>query len=121
MCMMKVIHFEILADDPERIATSYEAVLGWAVDRPDGAEQYWLVDTGPSDVPGITGGIMARHFPQPVINTVEVTPLDDVVAKVAAAGGTVMHGPNVIPGVGTHGYFKNPEGNIFGAIQPEAG
>lgn len=117
--MGRVIHFEILADNPERAATFYEAVFGWKVERPQGmGEQYWLLTTGPEGTAGINGGLMGRHFPQPVINTAEVDNLDHFIAKVEAAGGVMVHGPNVIPGVGKHAYFKDTEGNMFGAIQP---
>ena len=50
-------------------------------------ERYWLVNTGPEGEPGINGGMMDCHFDQPVINTVEVLSLTDVIDKVAAKGG----------------------------------
>ena len=62
--------------------------------------------------------MMDGHFDQPVINTVEVLSLADVIQKVDANGATLVHGPNEIPGIGTHAYFKDTEGNIFGAMQP---
>jgi predicted enzyme related to lactoylglutathione lyase len=55
-----------------------------------------------------------------VINTLQVEDLDAVRAKVDAAGGALVHGPQEIPGVGTHAYFKDPAGIIFGAMQPAA-
>ena len=38
--------------------------------------------------------------------------------KVEAAGGKKVHGPNEIPGVGVHAYCADPEGNLFGILQP---
>ena len=117
--MGRVVHFEILADNPERAATFYESVFGWKVDRPEGiSEQYWLLTTGPEGTAGINGGLMGRHFPQAVINTIEVDNLDSLIASVEAAGGQKVHGPNNIPGVGKHAYCKDTEGNIFGALEP---
>jgi len=39
-------------------------------------------------------------------------------AGVEAAGGTKIHGPSEIPGVGTHAYCADPEGTMFGLLQP---
>lgn len=116
--MGRVEHFEILADDPKRAAAFYEAALGWRIEGAEGmGEQYWLITTGEDGEPGINGGLMARHFNQPVINTVDVESLDNTIAKVQAAGGKLVHGPNEVPGIGTHAYFTDTEGNMFGAMQ----
>jgi len=116
--MARVIHFEILADDPDRAASFYTAVLGWTVQSPRGERRYGLLTTGEDGQAGINGGMMDRHFDQPVINTVQVESLADVIERVTANGGSVVHGPNEIPGVGTQAYCKDTEGNLFGALQP---
>jgi predicted enzyme related to lactoylglutathione lyase len=115
---MRPIHFEILADKPEEISRFYQEVLGWKIETWPGPVKYWLVTTGPKDKPGIDGGIMHREFPQAVINTVAVDSIDQVLAKVQAAGGRVVQGPGEIPGIGTHAYCADPEGNLFGVLQP---
>ena len=53
--MGRVVHFEMLADDPDRAVAFYEAVLGWAVEVPAGMERYWLVTTGPDGELASTG------------------------------------------------------------------
>ena len=42
------------------------------------------------------------------------------VTKVEEAGGKKIQGPVEIPEVGLHAYCQDPEGNIFGLIQPAA-
>ncbi len=116
--MNRPVHFEILADNPERVAEFYRTALGWDITTWGGAEPYWLVTTGPKETPGIDGGIMRRHFPQAVINTIAVESVKEMVAKVEAAGGKAVVGPNEIPGIGTHYYCADPEGNLFGLLQP---
>jgi predicted enzyme related to lactoylglutathione lyase len=116
--MMRPVHFEILAANPEKAAEFYRAVFGWEINTWGGSPPYWLVTTGPKEIPGIDGGIMPREFPQAVINTIAVDSLNDVAAKVKAAGGKVILGPNDIPGIGTHMYCADPEGNMFGLLQP---
>jgi len=69
-------------------------------------------------VPGIDGGIMQREFPRSVILTVEVESLPEYLKKVEAAGGKVVTQPRDIPGVGTHAYCADPDGNLFGLLQP---
>jgi uncharacterized protein len=116
--MNRPIHFEILADDPEKAAAFYRDVFGWEVAGWEGPQSYWLVTTGADEEPGINGGIMHRHFPQAVINTISVDSLDDTVRKVESAGGKKVHGPNEIPGVGIHVYCEDPAGALFGVLQP---
>lgn len=117
--MNRPVHFEILADDPEKVAAFYGSLFGWETTTWEGGDEaYWLVMTGPDDVPGINGGIMHRHFEQAVINTVEADSLSDMLEKVEAAGGKTVDGPNEIPGVGLHAYCADPEGSLFGVLQP---
>lgn len=63
---------------------------------------------------------MARvvHLEQPVINTVEVESLADTLKKIEAAGGKKVHGPNLIPGIGNHAHCVDPEGTMFGVLEP---
>jgi predicted enzyme related to lactoylglutathione lyase len=61
---------------------------------------------------------MHRHFPQAVINTIQVPSLADTLVKVEAGGGTKIHGPMEIPGVGTHAYCTDPDGTFFGLLEP---
>jgi predicted enzyme related to lactoylglutathione lyase len=112
------VHFEILADDPEKVAAFYREVWSWKIATWEGPQAYWLVTTGPEGAPGINGAIMHREFPQAVINTVGVESLEEALAKVKQAGGKVIQGPNMIPGIGVHAYCTDPEGNMFGILEP---
>ena len=64
--MLRVTHFEMPADDPERLAEFYTNVFGWTVEKWDGPVDYWLVMTGDEGVPGIDGGIR-RGVPRPFL------------------------------------------------------
>jgi uncharacterized protein len=118
--MSRPVHFEILGNEPEKLAAFYRDLFGWDVAGWGGSEEYWLVTTGPDGTPGINGGLMRRHFPQPVINTIGVASLDAAISKVEELGGKKVYGPNQIPGVGLHAYCTDPEGNYFGLIQPDS-
>ena len=116
--MQRPTHFEILTEHPEEMSAFYRDVFGWQVATWDDPQSYWMVTTGGEGTPGINGGIMARHFPQAVINTVMVDDLEATVAKVESAGGKKVHGPNEVPDVGLHAYCTDPDGNFFGIMQP---
>jgi len=46
--------------------------------------------------------------------------IDDYAEKVAAAGGTVALPKSIIVGVGALMFFRDTEGNVFGAIAFDA-
>ncbi len=54
--MPRVIHFEIHADAPKRASGFYSTVFGRKIKHWDGPQDYWLIETGPQDEPGIKGG-----------------------------------------------------------------
>ena len=113
--MNRPIHFEILADDPEALYAFYAEVFGWDIAVANGPQGYWLASTG--EGAGIDGGFMGAHFPQPVINTIEIDDFEAMKERILAAGGELVLGPHEIPEVGTHGYFKDPAGVMFGVMQ----
>jgi uncharacterized protein len=117
--MSRVVHFEVLSRRPKEAAAFYEKALGWKPLAWGGPPAYWLLSTGPRAAPGIDGAVMQRHFPQAVINTVWVPSLAHATHRIEGAGGKRVHGPSEIPGVGLHAYFSDPEGTLFGVLQPE--
>lgn len=117
--MSKVVHFEITAADPAGAAQFYHDALGWNFTGPPArVGNYWLADTGKGDA-GIDGAVTRSDFHQRVVNTVEVDSLADTSRTIKHFGGRLVGGPNTIPGVGQHAYFKDPQGTIFGVLQPD--
>lgn len=116
--MARVIHFEISADDPERASSFYATVFGWQIHKWEGPQDYWLASTGERDTPGIDGAIMPRTSTMPpVVNTLDVESLDEMIDKVVANGGKVVEPKTTIPGVGHMAYCQDTEGNVFGMMQ----
>jgi uncharacterized protein len=123
--MARVVHFEILCADLDRAERFYRDVFGWSIQRWEGAPfDYRLVTTGPGDEPGIDGALVERRggidgeAVIAYVNTIGVNDLAEVERRVADGGGSVVVERNEIPGVGQLTYFKDTEGNIFGALQP---
>lgn len=115
--MPRPIHLEIVADDPGKSADFFTKVFDWKVQRWDGDEEYWLVQTGEGE-PGIDGAIMRRQerwqYPVAVIG---VPSVDDYLARIEEAGGKLISPKNEIPGVGFAAYFEDPAGNYFGIFE----
>jgi predicted enzyme related to lactoylglutathione lyase len=113
---MRIVHFEIPADDPARAIKFYQSAFGWSFDKWEGPMEYWMVKTG--DGPGIDGGLMRRAAPgQGQNNVVAVPSVDDITGKIVQAGGTLVASKMAVPGVGWTAYFADPEGNAFGVME----
>jgi len=116
----RVVHFEIPADDPERLIKFHESVFGWRFEKWDGPIEYWLIMTGPEDQPGIDGGLARRTEPEiGVENTIDVVILDQSLIEVEAHGGKIIRPKIPVPGVGWMVYFMDTEGNIFGLMEED--
>jgi len=124
--MGRVIHFEIHAADTERAQRFYTGVFGWSAQLFGGPMDYRLLTTGPDDDIGINGAILRRQGAGPegtapvtaFVCTVQVDSIEDIERAVPAAGGEQVLGAMDVPEVGRLAYFKDTEGNIFGALQP---
>ncbi len=122
--MPRVQHFEISANDPEKVAAFYEKVFGWKVTKWEGPVEYWLVETGEADEPGIDGGITRPDETlSGTVNTIGVPDIDAYLEKVVQFGGKVVVEKHPIPGVGYNAYCHDVEGAVFGVHQedPSAG
>lgn len=122
------MHFEIQADDIERVKKFYEKTLGWKISQVMAEEKgdmmdYWMINTGKDmDGPGIDGGLYKR--PQEAGQkfylydcTIMVPDIDKAVEDVKANGGEITKEKMEIKGVGLFAGAKDTEGNRFGLIQ----
>ena len=124
--MARPVHFEIHAADPDRARRFYSTVFGWTIER-WGDQDYWIVTTGTDDQPGINGGLLPRRGPAPepgapvnaFVATHGVEDIDAVLKTALDNGATVALDKDRVPGVGLLAYLLDPEGNIFGVLQPE--
>lgn len=116
--MLRAIHFDLSADNPERAAGFYKSVFGWKVEKWQGPSDYWLMTTGNEKEPGITGGVAARIKPNDTTAVVfDVPSVDEYLEKVKLSGGQVREEKQVIPGVGYLVMCRDTEGNTFGIMQ----
>jgi uncharacterized protein len=132
--MLRPVHFEIHASDPAAVRSFYEALFGWRFQQ-WGDNPYWIVITGDGDpmagtphtTAGVDGGLLPRRGEapgeaQPVnafVMTIEVPDCDAYVNRAVTAGGSIAMPADDMPGVGRLAYVKDPDGNLFGMLQPE--
>jgi uncharacterized protein len=119
--MNRITHFEFASDDLEKTAAFYREVFGWKIEKWEGPVDYWLVNSGDRDTPGINGGLMETggEF-RGTINTIEVDDIDTAIANILAHGGNMVLEKDVIPGVGYQAYFTDNTGILVGLHQADA-
>lgn len=121
--MPRVIHFEIVADNPERAMKFYKEVFGWKFNKWDDPQDYWLVKTGEDSQPGINGGLTPKtnqgsgNTGGRITNSIDVPSIDEFSNKISMEGGKVLSPKMPIPGVGYLAICEDTEGISFGIIQ----
>ncbi|MGE5115520.1 MAG: VOC family protein [Betaproteobacteria bacterium] len=124
---MKPAYFDLSVRDPAAARRFFETVLGWRFERfPGMPYAYWRIQAGPPGEPGIDGG-MGALVDAPAAGgrplsqlTVPVTDLDAALARVRAAGGSIVEPRLPIPGVGWYATCAEPGGLAFGLIEADA-
>lgn len=124
-----VVHFEIPANNVEKLRKFYENVLDWKITKaPMQGVDYWLIYTVPTDEKGmlqrqgVNGGLYPRTSGMqgaPQVNYISVENIDQYTDKVTKEGGKIIVPKNQIPTVGWFAIAADPEGNTFGLLQPE--
>jgi predicted enzyme related to lactoylglutathione lyase len=120
-----IIHFEIPANDVEKIKGFYEQVFGWKIVQAAGPIEYWVIQTVPVDPkgmlirPGVNGGMYKRQVPESKpINYYSVESINDFLDKIVKLGGKVTQPKQEVPEVGWIAAAEDPEGNAFALIEP---
>lgn len=128
--MNPVVHFEMPADDRQRMVDFYAKAFGWQAQMmgPEMGD-YVVVTTAESDEQGhpkqpgaINGGFYPRKkdWPAQVPSIViAVDDIGDAMKKVTDAGGKVLGEPMEIPGIGQYVSFTDTEGNRVSILQPK--
>lgn len=124
--MTRVVHFEIVADNPERAMKFYKQVFGWEFKKWDGPQDYWYVKTGEDSQPGINGGLAPKSSHEGgkpggrVANSIDVPSVDEFANKISTEGGKILSPKMPIPGIGYLAICQDTEGIPFGIIQHDS-
>jgi hypothetical protein len=119
-----VVHFEIPADDVEKLRKFYSELFGWKIEKMPGPVEYWGIATVPVNEKGmpqrsgVNGGMMKRQNPEhKPVNYIAVESVDEYVKKIEALGGRVIVPKMEVPGIGWWALALDPEGNQFAILQ----
>ena len=108
-----IIHFEIPANEPDKLAHFYSRLFCWKITKLQGDEEYWYIETQPEFEKGLSGGISSKEsLVKSPVNFFRVDSLDDALKKVERLGGSIQISPQNVPD-GIWAIVKDPEGNRF--------
>ncbi|HEY2407309.1 MAG TPA: VOC family protein [Polyangiaceae bacterium] len=110
-----IVHWEIQAQDPNKLWKFYGDVFGWKIDSKN-PMNYGMVDSkGSSGIAGGIGGSMGGQGSR-VLVYAEVASIDATLKRVESKGGkTVMPRTDIGPVI--MGVYTDPEGNTMGLIE----
>ncbi len=127
-----VVHFEIPAENKERMKDFYARAFGWTYNQLGNEYGNYTVvmtnesnEKGPKKLGMINGGFFDRakdnQYPSIVIGVADIR---EAMKNVESAGGKVLGGmqsgePDDIPGVGLYCAFIDSEGNRASMIEPK--
>lgn len=119
------IWYELLSPDPDASKAFYDDVIGWTVGpKPEGDIDYRMIEASPGEA---VGGLM-RLSPEMVqggakptwLFYIGVDDVDEAVAKITAAGGSIHLPAFDMPGVGRMAMVADPQGNPFYVMRGES-
>jgi predicted enzyme related to lactoylglutathione lyase len=119
-----IVHFEIPADDVERLRKFYATVFGWKIEKLPGPSEYWTITTVPVNEkgelvrPGVNGGLMKKQNTQhKPTNYILVESVDEYTQKIQKLGGRIITPKSEVPGICWWAQVADPEGNEFAIME----
>lgn len=120
MVVRTIVHFEIPANDVERLAQFYRDCFGWKFEKaPMPGMDYWTISTGPRGK-SVGGGMYKRMgADERPRNFVAVDHIDHAIEAFTTAGGSQVVGKMEVPGMGWSFIGSDPEGNVIALWQAQ--
>ena len=119
-----IVHFEIPADDLEKLGKFYSQLFGWKIIKMPGPVEYRGIETVPVtkksllERPGVNGGLIRKQNPEhKPINYIAVESVDEYMKRIKGLGGRIVLPKIQVPGVGWWAQASDPEGNQFAILE----
>src|SRR5712692_6669950 len=121
-----LVHFEIPANEPSKIARFYEQLFGWKFAKMQaGNMDYWLISHKDAKSPDETmGGLYKPEqgmSQQGILNYFSVKSIDESLKQASSLGATIVAPKQEIPNVGHFAILTDPNGNAFALFQGSEG
>jgi uncharacterized protein len=119
------IWYELMTTDPDAATGFYGSILGWSVapsEQPD--MDYRVFSAGSEQVGGfmaLTPEMTAGGSQPCWAGYIAVDDTDAAADAIKAAGGSVLMGPNDIPGIGRFAFVADPQGVMFYVMSDTSG
>jgi hypothetical protein len=123
-----VAHFEIYADDPDKLGQFYTGLFDWTIEPVPGMD-YRMIKTVETDAQGtpahgggINGGILKRpagYEGRAWVNYVNVDSVEAAINRAQELGAKLMKGKSPVPGMGWFAMLTDPQGNPFAVWQSD--
>lgn len=127
MAMGHVGWHELYSGNFDADMAFYTGQFGWttgeAMDMGEMGIYQLVSQTGGSDFPSMSGGIMPvpKEMPAPLwLFYFVVADIDAAAARVIAGGGTILHGPSEVPGGSWIVQLLDPQGAMFALVGARA-
>ncbi len=111
-----IVHFEFMCNDVAKAKEFYGKVFEWGFEDTTEPMPYTMIRTGQAP----EGGMMAKppDAPCPSLNVYfEVNDVSATLDKVTQAGGKVVVPKTDMPGIGSFGFFSDPDGVVVAVFQ----
>ena len=122
---MKPTYFDFTVENLAEAKSFFEHVFQWRFEKFPMPYEYYRIQAGTEDEPGIDGGIGAiADTPtcggKPLTQvTIPVTHIDEYIARIEESGGSVVEPKMPIPGIGWFAACAEPGGLLFGIMQAD--
>lgn len=118
--MSKVIRFEFQVPNPEESIQFYSKNFGWQFEKIPTPVDYWLIQTGATDIPGIDGGLMKSPDGNTrTTNLLDVPSIDLAIKGIEQDGGQVVVPKTTVPNMGYFAYCLDNQGLLFGLSEED--
>ena len=121
---------DLFTNNPAKAHAFYSKVIGWtpkivALDDPSrapkaGEKDYTLFTVGGHEAAGaeMIDAEDAEEIEPTWVTYIRVADVDAAVGRATEAGGSIVHEPTDVRGVGRIALVEDPEGAVFGLVSP---